>query len=528
MILTEPSIIYTNRILSFAYSLFGFSGVTPFLAILAVIIAVVYVFRGLYIYFFARLQNRFLATNTAILSNSLLANTLTKPYLYHVNNDPSKLQALVIRKAERLYGVIESSIQLLIDGFMTFFILIFLMISSFYMTLVVLLFATISTIVYFKIFKGKIQSSGDDELSGIVLINKAVLQALHGVKEIKISQREQYFTNKFKEIRLQTVKIKERIQTMRQLPRLFMESLCFSGAFLVVGLIIFAGVDVQLLLPQLGVFMIAAFKMFPAISRILNSVTQVIRQSTSIDVVYSVLFESNDTQLVPAPNAITSSRDIVVSGLTFRYPRTRKPVLANVSFKIPHNSSVGFIGASGAGKSTLLDIMLGLLVPQVGSVVYDGKSVHHHFDSWAKNVGYVPQVIYLIDETIKENVAFGVDPKKIDEQKVWQALEQAQLKDFVASLPEQLEATVGDRGVRLSGGQRQRIGIARALYSNPSILVFDEATASLDNETEKAVMESIKSLRGKKTMLIVAHRLSTIEHCDILFKVRKRTVRRVK
>ena len=404
--------------------------------------------------------------------------------------------------------------------------LVFLLISSLSMTMVVLFLASICTIVYFRIFKGRIKSSGDEEEKGLVMINKTALQALHGVKEIKIYQREKYFTEKFKAIRFETVKFRTRMQSMRTLPRLFMESLCFSGAFFVVSGVILAGVDLQELIPQLGIFMLAAFKLLPAITRILNCVTQIIRQRSSVHSVYSVLYEPDEefTLQLPEPKESDTSQDIVVSGLTFKYPRVKRPVLLDVSFVIPKNKSVAFIGPSGAGKSTLADIILGILSPEQGSVTYKGKSIHHNFNSWAKNVGYIPQEIYLIDETIMENVAFGIEKSKIDEEKVLHALEQAQLKDFVQSLPDGLNTTVGDRGVRLSGGQRQRIGIARALYKNPSILVMDEATSALDNKTEKAVMDAIMGLHGSKTIIIVAHRLSTIEHCDIVYKVRKRKV----
>jgi len=411
--------------------------------------------------------------------------------------------------------------SLLIDGFMALFMLLFLMITSFSMTLVVLFFATICVVVYFKLLKERIQSSGDDEARGIVEINKSVLQALHGIKEIKISRREPFFTGKFESVTKSTIKMREQVQSLRQLPKLFIESLCFSGAFIVVAGVILAGVDMETLIPQLGVFMLAAFKLLPAISRLVNNITQILRQKRSISMVYSGLFEQDQafTTDVPEPESVSVSQDITISNLTFKYPKTRKPVLKRASLVIPHKKSVAIVGPSGSGKTTLVDIILGILAPQQGYVIYNGKSVHHHFAEWAINVGYIPQVIYLLDESILENVAFGVDKKDIDEGRVWQALAEAQLKDFVETLPDGIQTEVGERGVRLSGGQRQRIGIARALYGNPEILVLDEATAALDNETEKAVMEAIKGLKGSKTVIIVAHRLSTIEHCDIIYKV---------
>jgi ABC-type bacteriocin/lantibiotic exporter with double-glycine peptidase domain len=199
-------------------------------------------------------------------------------------------------------------------------------------------------------------------------------------------------------------------------------------------------------------------------------------------------------------------------------------VLEDISLTIPNKKSVAFIGPSGSGKTTLADLILGILTPESGSVFYDGKSIHHNFKQWSRNVGYIPQQVYLLDESILENVAFGIDHPEIDESKVWRALEQAQLADYVRSLPEGLETIVGDRGIRLSGGQRQRVGIARAMYEDPPILVLDEATSSLDSETEKAVMEAVMGFQGNKTMIIVAHRLSTIEHCDIVYKIDEKTI----
>jgi len=218
-------------------------------------------------------------------------------------------------------------------------------------------------------------------------------------------------------------------------------------------------------------------------------------------------------------NAVFDVVDIIVNNVSFCYPNTSLPVLSDISLIVPHNKSVAFIGPSGVGKTTLADIILGILSPKAGGVYYAGKSIHHSFKEWSQKVGYIPQQIYLLDESIIKNVAFGINSDDIDIMQVWHALEQAQLSEFVRSLPEGLETVVGDRGIRLSGGQRQRIGIARSLYNNPSILVLDEATSSLDTETEKAVMEAIEKFQGEKTLIIIAHRLSTIENCDIIYRI---------
>jgi ABC-type multidrug transport system fused ATPase/permease subunit len=532
LVLTDPSVIYTNRYLSYLYNILGFGNAASFLSFLGICIATVYSLRGFYFYLFTRIQNRFIARNTVWFSNRILAQTLKQSYLYHVNHNVAELHRAVIKNVERLFALVRNILSMLADGFMSVFILAFLLNASPSMTLVVMFLASICIIVYFRIFRKIIKSGGEEEARGLVAINKSVLQTLHGIKEIKIMRKEAYFTGRFKNVSYHTVKNRERIYTLRQLPKLFIESLCFSGAFIIISVAVAAGVDMQELVPQLGMFVLAAFRLLPAISRLTTSIMQIIRLSSSIDQVFNGLFELDKEYSAPLrePNITVDSHDITVTNVTFGYPnmRNRKPVLKDVSFAIPKNTSIAFIGPSGAGKSTLIDILLGILIPQEGGVYFNGKSIHHNFNEWAKNIGYIPQTIYLLDETILENVAFGVDKGKIDEEKVWHALEQAQLKEYVLSLPKGLQTTVGDRGIRLSGGQRQRIGIARALYNDPPILVLDEATAALDNKTEKKVMQAIKGLQGSKTVVIVTHRLSTVAHCDVVYEVSGRTVKAVR
>lgn len=210
---------------------------------------------------------------------------------------------------------------------------------------------------------------------------------------------------------------------------------------------------------------------------------------------------------------------IVLDHITFAYPGTDKPIFTDAHMEVKRGQSVGIMGPSGAGKSTIVDILLGLLHVQKGSITCDGKSIFDDYESWLAQIGYIPQSIYLVDESIRDNIAFGIDADKIDENRIWEVLEEAQLKEFIEELPEGLDTKIGDRGVRISGGQRQRIGIARALYHDPEILVFDEATSALDNDTEKAVMDAVNSFHGRKTMVIIAHRLNTIAKCDVIYKV---------
>ena len=280
------------------------------------------------------------------------------------------------------------------------------------------------------------------------------------------------------------------------------------------------------IMTTVAAFGIAAIRVLPSVNRINTYITEIAYTQPSLDFVYQNLQEGMKTDAMLAERKANSQVEklnledkIELKHITFHYPDTDKNIFTDAHMEVQKGKSVGIMGASGAGKSTIVDVLLGLLHAQSGEITCDGVDIFKNYESWLAQIGYIPQSIYLIDESIRDNIAFGIDEEKINEGRIWEVLEEAQLKEFVEELPEGLDTTIGDRGVRLSGGQRQRIGIARALYHDPEILVFDEATSALDNETEAAVMEAVNSFHGKKTMVIIAHRLNTIEKCDIIYKV---------
>ena len=267
-----------------------------------------------------------------------------------------------------------------------------------------------------------------------------------------------------------------------------------------------------------------AFRLLPSVNRMNANLNAIMFNKTSIDVIYDDLKETKDFN----SNRRIENKDypdstiknlIKIQNIDYKYPNTEKYVLKNVNFEVPIGKSVAITGVSGSGKTTLVDLILGLLKPTNGYIFADLVNVHENLEYWLKKVAYMPQVIYLSDDSIRNNVGFGLKPDEINDNEIWKALEQAQLKEFVENLPERLDTVVGERGVKISGGQKQRVGIARALYNNPEVLILDEATSALDNETEEAVMESIDNLRNKLTIIIIAHRLSTISKCDIIFEV---------
>jgi ATP-binding cassette subfamily C protein len=311
------------------------------------------------------------------------------------------------------------------------------------------------------------------------------------------------------------------LRTFSDLPRLLIEGLVMGSVLLVVGFMLLLKQDMQTLIPTLGLFAMAAVRLMPSMNRILSGLTSARYYSASVNNIYHDLKELENVPSSPNERVVSESfsfnQSIKLENISFRYHGAEKDSLKDVSLTILKGQSIAFVGPSGAGKTTIVDALLGLLEPGSGRVLVDGVNINTNLAGWQQKIGYIPQPIYLSDDTIKRNVAFGVEDDKIDDEQVWTALRAAQLEDFIVSLPDKLDTLVGEHGVRISGGQRQRIGIARALYHNPEILVLDEATAALDNETESEVTKAIEALSGTKTIIAIAHRLTTVRNFDCLF-----------
>jgi len=523
----EPQSLYDIAIIYRLFTLFGFDSSRIFLAILAFMLVGVYLFRCVYLLLFNRIKFRFIARRQALLSERLLKKMLSFSYLYHTHKNISEINRIIHTDVNHLFVVITNALLMITDLFRIIFIFLFLLLVSPAMTVVMMGLAIICVFLYFKVFRRRISIAGERMRTVGIGMNKSVLQAFGGIKEVKVMKRESFFHMAFKTDSDIFIKESTNYQIINEIPRMSIEMVVFAGAFSMVGVFLLAGADLTVLAPQLSMFVFATFQLLPAIVRQVTYFNVILVNRPAIDAVYKSLYEESDFGAVypqVAKEIEVKERNIAIKGVSFQYPNTVTPVLLDVSITIPCNKSVAFIGTSGAGKTTLADLILGVLMPDSGGVYYEGKSIHANFIEWSKQIGYIPQQIYLLDESILANVAFAINAEEINETKAWRALEQAQLADFVRTLPDTINTIIGDRGVRLSGGQRQRVGIARALYQNPAVLVLDEATSSLDNETEKAVMDAVRGLQGNKTIVIVAHRLSTIEHCDIVYKVENGTV----
>jgi len=379
-----------------------------------------------------------------------------------------------------------------------------------------------------RYFEKKISQIGAEQQKISASMIKWVNQGLGASKEVKVSGKEDFFINAYTKQSQLSANNSRYMNVLDLVPRLFIETLLVSIVLITMLIIVFQDTDTTYLVSTMALFAMAAFRLMPSINRIVSLITTIRYSQPALKVVYRDLFEEKEEVSIIKKDLYaiykgkkTFNDSIELQNLTFKYPNQNELSVKDISLTIPIGKSVAFIGESGAGKTTLIDIMLGLFRPEKGRILVDGKNLEEQKEVWQKKIGYIPQSIYLSDDTIRRNVAFGIDDAHIDDQEVWRALQQAQLKEFVEALPGQLDAAVGERGVRLSGGQRQRIGIARALYHNPEILFMDEATSALDNETEKGIMRAIDGLKGEKTLIIIAHRLTTIENCDLVFKINK-------
>lgn len=529
-IVTDPGKIHSNALLRGVYDAFDMKDDRQFFLTLVTGLIIVYLVKNAYLLWINYVQYTFIYNNQLRLSGRLIDCYLKKPYTYHLDKNSAEMVRNVMLDSERFFQMLLSVFLMLSEFLISALLCIYLLTVDWFITISVAVILGIFTGLYLILFKNKAKEYGKENQIYDGKMHQSINQALGAVKDIKILHREKYFVDAFCGYGKKKMRAVRNNNVLGQAPKYVIETVCIGAILLVLVYKIFRGEDLSSMITQLAAFAVAAFKLLPSVSKINNFANLIIFLKPSVDLIYRDIKDTEDMknfELTDADGSEHEAAEITVSNLTYRYPHTERDVLKNVNLSIPLGYAVGLMGPTGAGKSTLADIILGILTPTGGMVSYGTMNVHEHPIKWSKKLAYIQQSIYLADETIRNNVAFGIDDDKIDEDKVWKALEEAQIKDFVKSLPEGLDTMVGERGVRLSGGQRQRIGIARALYDDPEILVLDEATSALDNETENAVMEAIDSLMGRKTLIIIAHRLTTLRNCQVIFKVEGGGVREV-
>lgn len=529
-IVTNPSMITEQPSIYFLYKLFNFQSTTAFMIFTVIALLSIFVLKNLYILFFMYAQNRIILNQQVKLSKRLFEAYLSKPYTFHLQRNSADLFRNVNVEVPNLFqGMIMSAFMLLTEGLVITCIMGLLLYTTTISTIVASVLLGGSVYLFFKIFRKKMSELAKKQQVVDGMMIKWVNQGLGACKEVKVSGKESYFVDAYTSKSQINSNIKRYRMMLEQSPRLFIETILVMIVLIMVLIIISQGKGTTNIVSTMALFAMAAFRLMPSINRVMNMITAIRFSKPALSVVYEDLFTNNETDSSELTMESDSNRNnnrkftdsIKLNEVSFRYPNQQEYSLKDISLTIPIGNSVAFIGESGAGKTTLVDMILGLFRPEKGSILVDDENIDEFKSIWQKKIGYIPQSIFLTDDSIRENVAFGVPSDQIDDHAVWRALEQAQLKDFIESQPNLLDTTVGERGIRLSGGQRQRIGIARALYHNPEIIFMDEATSALDNETEKDIMRAIDGLKGEKTLIIIAHRLSTIKNCDMVFKINK-------
>lgn len=486
----------------------------------------IYIVKNLYILFLTYKQNSFITQNRNKMISRVMAEFLNRPYEKYLGADIPTVFRITDSDIPQTFSLILAMLQLASEAVVSLLIFLVLLFSDVIMTLFIIAVFGVLTLLIVKVFKPRLNRIGAKNQAIQSRIAKWRIQATYGLKDVKVLNREEFFVRNYYETGKVGADVARNYAVLNNTPRLLIETVFIVSMLSFIAVYINSGGDVTEIVTTISAFGVAAVRVLPSVNRINTYITEIAYTQPSLDFVYENLQEGMKTDAMLAERKANSQTEklkledkIELKHISFHYPDTDKYIFRDAHMEVPKGKSVGIIGASGAGKSTIVDVLLGLLHAQEGDITCDGVNIFKNYESWLAQIGYIPQSIYLIDESIRDNIAFGIDADKIDDNRIWEVLKEAQLKEFVEELPEGLDTTIGDRGVRLSGGQRQRIGIARALYNDPEILVFDEATSALDNDTEAAVMEAVNSFHGRKTMVIIAHRLNTIEKCDIIYKV---------
>ena len=486
---------------------------------------VIFTLKNLYLAFMAYIRARYTSNRQVTISNRLFRAYLHSAYTFHLQRNTAELLRNTNSEAGAITGgVLLPMMSLLMEACVLVFIFVLLFVVEPLVTLITFgVFGTI-TVLFYRVTREKITEYAKEEQYHRKQSVQAVNQGLGGFKDARILGREQFFLNSYQESTWFKAKAARFKAVISALPRLFLETMAVAGMLGVSALLVAQDRPLETVVPTLTLLGVAIVRLMPSFTKIAGDFTALKWGQRALDVVYDdiVALDSAERELKKRRSSdhrepLVFAREIRLDGLSYHYPGSDEQALRDITLSIPHHASVGFVGPSGAGKTTIVDVVLGLLTPTEGRVLVDDVDIQDRLPAWQRKIGYIPQHIYLTDDTVRRNVAFGMDDDEIRDEAVWDAIDAAQLRELIESLPEGLGTMVGERGVRLSGGQRQRIGIARALYHKPEVLVMDEATSALDNQTERLIVDALEQLQGQHTMIVIAHRLSTVRNCDTLF-----------
>ena len=527
-----PETLAGNAYIGAICDFFGISPDDNLFGLTCLAAILIYFIKNTYLYFSAYITNKFNRECQRDLSTSMLEAYMSQPYEFFLENNTASMLRGINEDVAGAYEIVRNLFSFVSSAITAGLIIIYLVNTDIYMTLGIIIVAVFCVLCLSMGFKTKLREYGRARSNANKKCNQTSMQALSGIKEIMVFNRNRFFVDEFGEAANNRKNAYLSQSLISSLPPKLVETICITVMIGLVYLNYKMNVDMTMLIPKLGVFAMGALKLMPLVSGISSIFADMVFYYPSLENVYK---NFKTTELKRLDDSIKISKEelleevseiknsnfcITAQNVCWKYPRTEEYVLYNLNMVINKGEAIALIGVSGAGKSTLADVLLGLLPLQEGNILINNRNIKTIPLLWPELVSYVPQSVYLIDDSIRNNVAFGIKKNEIDDSRIWAVLEKAQLKDFVQNLPKKLDTIVGERGVKFSGGQRQRIAIARALYSSPEILVLDEATSALDNETELAVMESINALHGEITLIVIAHRLSTIRECDRVYEIK--------
>ncbi len=530
-VLTDTESVHGEGIVGQLYRLFGCNSVQQFAMLMLVGLLLAFIVKNAFLFVQTKMQLDFVYDNQFETSRKMMINFMKRPYEYYLNAETAVIQRNITSDVNNMYAMVLSILQLMSEFVVFAFLGTFLVLQDAVMCLIIggLLIAVLFIIkVVLKPIMIRAGKENQDFYAGLF---KWINQAVTGIKEIKIANKESYFISEYAKCGDGYVQAVKRYSLFNTAPKLLIETICIAGFVVYMLLAFWLGKDMESIVVSISAFAVAAIKLLPSANRINNQLTNIAYfEPFFFGASDNLQADISDKTIIYDADAYTGTETIIklpvhdkilLKDISYKYPNTDKYIFEHMNMEIPIGQAIGIVGTSGSGKTTVVDILLGLLDMESGLITADGADVNtkENYPRWLGNVGYIPQTIFMLDSDIRHNVAFGVPDALIDDDKVWAALKEAQLDTFVKELPKGLSTEIGERGIRLSGGQRQRIGIARALFNDPEVLILDEATSALDNDTEAAIMESINSLHGKKTLVIIAHRLQTIEKCDMVYRV---------
>lgn len=505
--------------------MFGINNHREFIIFLILALVLVFLFKNMYLAWEFYVQYSFATKCKYNMQYTLLRDYLRKPYVFFLSSNTGEIVRIINGDTVQAFSVLENMLTFFTEIVVCIALGITILVMSPMISVGIMLILVLEVLLIAKIIRPKMIKFGEVQREESAVAYQWMLQALDGIKTIRVGKNEEYFLGKYAKHFSKANDIDRIYNTLKNMPRLIIEAFTIDAVLLAMMLMIMNGIEMTSLIPVLSAFVLAAMRLLPSINRISLVVNQLPFLEGGLDNIIEIVdsrdkTEYSNTEVEQGEETnISFKNSLRLNNLSFNYPDSDRLVLNNANLVIKPRESIGLIGASGGGKTTTVDIILGLLNAKSGAVEVDGVNIRSNINEWLRHVAYIPQQIFLIDATIMENIALGVEKENIDVDRVLAVIKEAQLENLIDSLPDGIYTSIGEQGVRISGGQRQRIGIARALYTDAEILFFDEATSALDNETEEAIMESIESLKDKKTMVIIAHRLSTLRNCDKVYKV---------